>query len=187
MSYTEFHKGKLSILTRSTKETLDYIKKHDLADEFVQCGLDDEIDIETSNPKYLILHKDAKYYGKEIDCWLCEFIEHTEQEGGGDYFVDVKRVSINEYEFTCIFYNGGTCLHEILDEKISELENEPYNKEFEMVKISPRDSYMILDCFQYVLTHMDIEKLDYLYNNYSKEEIAKLGQQFGDMNIRNGW
>lgn len=187
MSYTEFHKGKLRILTRSTKETLDYINKHDLKRDFT-CDIDDdEIDIDTNNPKYFVLHKDSKYYGKDMDCWLCEFIEHIEQEGGGDYFVDVKCISKDEYEFTCIFFNGGTCLHEILDEEISKLENEPYDPEFEMVKIFPRESYMILDVFQFALMHMNIENLEYLFNNYSREEIANFGQKFGDMNLKNGW
>lgn len=187
MSYTEFHKGKLRILTRSTEDTLDYIEKHNLKGEFIGYGSGNELYVKTNNPKYLILHKDAKYYGKEMDCWLCEFIEHTEQEGGGDYYADVKRIGKDEYEFICIFYNGCTCLDEILNEKISALENKPYDKEFEMVKISPRESYMILDCFQYVLMNMNQEKLDYLYCNYSREEIAKFGQKFGDMNLKNGW
>jgi hypothetical protein len=34
---------------------------------------------------------------------------------------------------------------------------------------------------------MNDEKIDYLFCNYSKEEIAKLGQRFGDMNLKNGW
>lgn len=62
-----------------------------------------------------------------------------------------------------------------------------YEVESEIVKISPRESYMILDCFQYVLINMDKEHIDFLFNNYSKEEITKFGQQFGDMNLKNGW
>ena len=34
---------------------------------------------------------------------------------------------------------------------------------------------------------MWIEKLDYLFANYSKEEIAEFGRKFGDMNIKNNW
>ena len=46
---------------------------------------------------------------------------------------------------------------------------------------------MILDCLQYTLNQMDKEKIDYLFCNYSKDEIAKLGQRFGDINLKNRW
>jgi hypothetical protein len=38
-----------------------------------------------------------------------------------------------------------------------------------------------------ILDQMNKEKIDYLCCNYSKEEIAKLGQCFGDINLKNGW
>ncbi len=60
-------------------------------------------------------------------------------------------------------------------------------KKSENVNITARESYMILDCFQCVLMYMQLEKLDYLYCNYSKEEIIKLAQRFGDMNLKNNW
>ena len=85
------------------------------------------------------------------------------------------------------FYNDGTYKEEILSEEISKLEKEPYKVESEMVKIGPRESYMILDVFQYALMKMKEENIDYLFCNYSKEEMAKFGQQFGDMNLKNGW
>ena len=31
------------------------------------------------------------------------------------------------------------------------------------------------------------EDNDYLFCNYSKEEISKLGQRFGDINLKNQW
>ena len=189
MSYTEFHKGKLRVLTRNNKETFDYIEKNNLQDVIKECGWCDEIDFDvvSENSQYIILHKDDVYHEDDCEHMLCEYIEHETQEGGGDYYANVKRIGKDDYEFTLIFYNGSTCEEEILSEKISKLEKEPYDKDFEMVKISPRESYMILDCFQYVLMHMNQEKLDYLYCNYSREEITKLGQKFGDMNLKNGW
>lgn len=59
--------------------------------------------------------------------------------------------------------------------------------DYDIVNITPRESYMILDCFQFVLNKMDQENIDYLFCNYSKEEIAKLGQRFGNMNLKNQW
>lgn len=57
-------------------------------------------------------------------------------------------------------------------------------KEKKTIEISPRESYMILDVCQYALSKMTD---DYIYGNYSREEIEKLGQRFGDLNIKNGW
>lgn len=71
--------------------------------------------------------------------------------------------------------------------KIVARGDEDCKKESENVNITPRESYMILDCFNYVLSKMGEEKIDYLFCNYSKEEIAKLGQRFGDVNLKNNW
>ena len=127
MSYTEFHKGKLRILTRSNEETINYIREHNIQDIIKEDDFSDgEIDFDTNNRKYTILHKDGIYYGKDCQHMLCEYIEHEEQEYGGDYYANVKRIGKDEYEFTLIFYNGGTCEEEILSEEISKLEKEPF-------------------------------------------------------------
>ena len=117
---------------------------------------------------------------------LCEYIKHEESDMSDD-ICNVRRTGRDEYEFELSFYNGGTCEEEILSEEISKLEKELYEVESEMVKISPHESYMILDVFQYALMKMNEENLDYLFNNYSKEEIAQFGQKFGDMNLKNNW
>ena len=129
MSYTEFHKGKLKVLTRNNKETLDYIEKNNLQDIIKECGWCDEIDFDvvSENSQYIILHKDGVYYGDDCEHMLCEYIEHETQEGGGDYYADVKRIGEDDYEFTLIFGNGGTCEEEILSEEISKLEKETWN------------------------------------------------------------
>ena len=75
---------------------------------------------------------------------------------------------------------------EIYEDIINKFDlDEDYEKEFEKIAITPRESYMILDCLRYVLEQMNKEKIDYLYSNYSKEEIIKLGQCFGGMDLKN--
>lgn len=186
MSYTEFNTGKIKVLTRSNKETVDYIKEHHLEEEIEI--MDDGTEFDPLNyKKYLVLHKDGIYYGENCQHMLCEYVKHEENEICDIDICNVRRTGRDEYEFELSFYNGGTCEEEILSKEISKLEKEPYEVESEMIKISPRESYMILDCCQYVLIHLEIEKLDYLFCNYSKEEIAKLGQKFGDMNLKNNW
>ena len=186
MSYTEYNTGKIKVLTRSNEETLNYIKEHHLENEI--DVMDDGTEFEPINyKKYLVLHKDNIYYGENCQHMLCEYIKHKECDMSDIDICEVRRTGRDEYEFELSFYNGGTSEDEILSEEISKLEKEPYKVEYEMVKIGPRESYMILDCFQYVLMHMNIEKLDYLFANYSKEEIAEFGQKFGDMNLKNNW
>lgn len=59
--------------------------------------------------------------------------------------------------------------------------------DYDIININPRESYLIMDCLSYVLDKMDKEKIDYLYCNYSVEEIAKCAQRFGNMNLKNQW
>lgn len=186
MSYTEYQTGKIKILARSNKEIVNYIKEHHLENEIDVS--DDGTEFDPINyKKYLVLHKDGIYYGENCQHMLCEYVEHKEYDMDDVDIREVRRTGRDEYEFELSFYNGGTDEEEILSEKISKLDKEPYEVESEIVKISHRESCIILDCFQYVLMHMDIEKLDYLFCNYSKEEIAKFGQKFVDMNIKNDW
>jgi hypothetical protein len=185
MSYTEFNTGKIKVLTRSNEETVNYIKEHHLEKEIEI--MDDGTDFDSINyEKYLILHKDGIYCGENCQHMLCEYLKHEENEISDD-ICKVTRINRDEYEFELSFYNGGTCEEEILSEEVSKLDKEPYEVESEMVKINPRESYMILDVFQYALMKMKEENVDYLFCNYSKEEISKFGQQFGDMNLKNGW
>lgn len=185
MSYTEYHTGKIRVLTRSNEETLKYIKEHHLENEIEI--MDDEQEIEPINyDKYLVLHKDGIYYGENCQHMLCEYIEHEKTDDIDD-ICKIRRTGRDEYEFELSFYNGGTCEEEILSNEISKLEKKPYKVESEMIKISPHESYMILDVFQYVLAKMNEENIDYLFCNYSKEEMSKFVQQFGDMNLKNNW
>ena len=190
MSYTEFHKGKLRVLTRSTKETLDYIEKNNLQEAIKESSYCYETDFDVQpdyEDKYIILYKDAKFHGDEVEHMLCEFIEHFEREGGDDDLCEIKRVSRDEYEFLCGFYNGGTWLGEILSGEISRLEKQEWNSNEDTITITSRESYMIMDCINYVLNNMIINGMDYLQCNYSREEIAKCGQRFGDLNLKNQW
>lgn len=124
MSYTVYHKGKLRILTRSNEETINYIREHNIQDIIKEDDFSDgEVDFYTNNRKYIILHKDGIYDGKDCQHMLCEYIEHEKQG------LDTKRVikiGKDEYQFKLVFFNGGTCEEEILSEEISKLEKEPF-------------------------------------------------------------
>ncbi len=65
MSYTEFHKGKLKVLTRNNKETLDYIEKNNLQDTIKECGWCDEIDFDVDSLDNAMYFKQA-FYGVPV-------------------------------------------------------------------------------------------------------------------------
>ena len=99
MSYREYHKGKLRILTRSNEETINYIREHNIQDIIKENDFSDgEIDFDTNSSKYIILHKDCIYSGKGCQHMLCEYIEHEELKSVGNYCTKVKRIGKDEYE-----------------------------------------------------------------------------------------
>ena len=208
MSYTEFHKGKFKIVARGDEAIKKYIKDNNLEERI-------ELDINEKTGKIKCLEDTAPFNGDKYDheynmitykryryipksklheCnpnaehLLIQYINHNHFELGEEDINIYKRTARDEFEFAISFYNGGTYELEIYEDIIDKFDlDEDYEKESENVKITPRESYMILDCFQYVLSKMNEEKIDYLFCNYSKEEIAKLGQRFGDINLKNKW
>lgn len=213
MSYTEFHKGKFKIVARGDEAIKKYIKDNNL-EERIELDIDEETgeiydleDKESFNGdkydheyhmiiyrKYMkdvdktITGSDRYNYNPNAEHLLIRYLDH-EHCDLGEADIDIhKRISKDEFEFAVSFYNGGACELEIYEDIISEYDlDEDYEKESESVNITSRESYMILDCFNYVLSKMDEEKIDYLFSNYSKEEIAKFGQRFGNINLKNQW
>lgn len=213
MSYTEFHKGKFKIVARGDEAIKKYIKDNNL-EKRIELNIDEETgkideleDTESFNgDKYdheynmityrrymrdvdkTIIGSDRYKDNPNAEHLLIRYLNHEHRDlDDGD--IDIhNRVSKDEFEFAISFYNGGTYELEIYEDIVNKFDlDTEYEKESEFVNITPRESYMILDCFQYVLSKMGEEKIDYLFCNYSKEEIAKFGQKFGDMNLKNGW
>ena len=213
MSYTEFHKGKIKIVARGDEAIKKYIKDNNL-EERIELDIDEETGeldyLEDREPfngdKYdheynMITYKrymkdvdkniegsDRYKYNPNAEHLLIRYLDH-EHFGLDEGDIDIhKRISNDEFEFAISFYNGGACEQEIYEDIISKYDlDEGCEKESENVNITSRESYMILDCFQYVLAKMNEEKIDYLFCNYSREEIIKLAQRFGDMNLKNNW
>ena len=207
MSYTEFHKGKIKIVARGDEAIKKYIKDNNLEERL-------ELDIDEKTGKIEYIKDNEPFNGDEWDReyhmityrrylpnaskiyernpnaehLLIKYLEHEHFELGEEDIDIHSRISKDEFEFAISFYNGGCCEQEIYEDIISEFDLDAgYENDYEMVKITPRESYMILDCFQKVLNVMNEEDNDYLFCNYSKEEIAKLGQRFGDINFKNQW
>ena len=210
MSYTEFHKGKIKIVARGDEAIKKYIKDNNL-EKRLKLDIDEETGkieyIEDDEPfngdkwdheyhmityrRYMrnvdktITGSDRYNYNPNADHLLIKYIEHEHFELGEEDIDIHKRISKDEFEFAISFYNGGCCEQEIYEDIINEFDlDEDYEKESESVNITSRESCIILDCFNYVLSKIGEEKNDYPFCNYSKEEIAKLKQKFGDLNLK---
>jgi len=207
MSYTEFHKGKIKIVARGDEAIKKYIKDNNL-EERIELDIDEETgkiyELEDNEPfngdkfdheynmitykRYLPNTSKTYECNPNAEHLLIKYIDHEHCDLDEADINIHNRVSKNEFEFAISFYNGGTYELEIYEDIVDKYDlDEDYEKESESVNITARESYMILDCFNYVLSKMDEEKIDYLYCNYSKEEIAKLGQRFGNINLKNQW
>ena len=124
MSRTETHTGKIRVITRTTKDTIEYINKN-LSEYWL---------VELSNNGRIYINETEKYndeyWEKDIEFpydvvevkgqwWLIEFVKHK----AFDEDEDLAEMSINEdgtYDFTCQFYNGGTYLGEVLGWMLEE-------------------------------------------------------------------
>lgn len=116
MSEMKRHFGKMRLLTKTTEETLDYIRQHNLESEFdiVNRETGELWYIEPKTGKYEILDKN----GNEIS--LVEMIEHTEVPEDQDLWSYTKN-SDGTVSFAIEYYNGGTCLTECLSEIFEDL------------------------------------------------------------------
>ena len=167
MSWVETHFGKIRILARGNKAVYDYIERNNLSDKIKDCGWADEIDFDTEDDNYIILHKDAKY-GSDAEHILCEFVVHKEFDEGE--CVDIlQKTGPEEFEFFTQFHNGGTCLEEVLSEELSKAEKvEPIKAKIDeieaMIKQNADDfkngviDYEDLHNSQYIL-FKELEKL----------------------------
>lgn len=118
MSRVETHFGKFKILAYGNKAVLDYIERNNLSDKIKECGWCDTIDFDVEDKNYIVLHKDAKY-GSNAEHILCEFIVHREFDEG-DCIDIMQQTDPKEFEFFIQFYNGGTCLEEVLSKELSK-------------------------------------------------------------------
>lgn len=123
MSYDEKHLGKIRPLTLADGEsTNDLCKKlceknnYDLSsyhDDYIECLKDNGYE------KYLV-----------TDNGIYEIFDHRE-ESDDPYVQKLIPLGDGTFEFVATFYNGGTCLSEILED---ELEKYEQNKSKEVAR-----------------------------------------------------
>lgn len=57
--------------------------------------------------------------------------------------------------------------------------------DYDYIKITPRESYMIMDAISYAIDMLPSHEK--LYDNYTLDELKKCAQQFANLNLKNQW
>lgn len=128
MSYTELQSGKITVIGKFTYDELnnymkDVVKKElpDTYEKIIEQGFPswckDWFEAFNDNAK----NQEMYIYRKET-LFKVSNVRNYEDEGG--FFYDAVKVSDNEYNFMTQYYNGGTCLYEILEEAADKMVDE---------------------------------------------------------------
>lgn len=109
MSETEFHHGIIELIPYKDLgyETVEDYCKQICCDSNITCGTYTDYVKENYYEKYLI-NGDKIYV-----------IVDTSEEPG--HFMNIQRVGPDKYSYATEFYNGGTCLSEMLKEAIENV------------------------------------------------------------------
>ena len=110
MSYTELHTGKFKIVAKNNAEIKKYVEDNNLSDKlsiskYGGWYIDDEF--------YTIIHiKNSDEHA------MIEFIEHIESDPD-DLMVEFQKEDNDKVSFTCLFYNGGTDLNQLIEDYVN--------------------------------------------------------------------
>ena len=124
MSYTELQSGKMSIIGTFSEVELDEYMKHVFEKEFPNvykniiengfpCWSDNWMEVYNDHAQ----NNEMYIYNKSI---LFKVFDVKNYEDYG-YFCDVQKTGDREYKFITQYYNGGTCLSEILEEEADKI------------------------------------------------------------------
>ncbi|MBO6272559.1 hypothetical protein J6O48_07240 [bacterium] len=110
MSYTELHTGKFKIVAKNNAEIKKYVEDNNLSNKlsiskYNEWYINDE--------DYIITHiRDSNEHV------MIKFIEHIELDPD-DYIAEFGKDNSDEVSFVCQFYNGGTCLNELIEDYLN--------------------------------------------------------------------
>ena len=113
MSYTELHTGKFSIVAKGVDEIDAYVNANNLTDKVDRNEYNGKVSYYIDDEGYnIVVVKDIpvmiKYdYHKEEEA--CDYVSYINKEPDGSY------------DFIMMFYNGGTCLSEMIADELKHL------------------------------------------------------------------
>lgn len=115
MSENEYHQGSAKHIC---KEVVGFVAKRELA--IKDHGFIHDPDEDENDGSYI---SDSRFiYVKKLD--RLYIIDDTEEDAYG--FTNCEQVSEDEFHYTTIFYNGGGCLQEVLEDFImKQNQNKP--------------------------------------------------------------
>ena len=125
MSYAERNTGKIKLVAEMTKEECEqychdyYNREFGQTDEIPRFCEDwlEACNDELWKQRYEDPKKSPRFVYVNGKLWFAYDIREHEI---GSFFFDIVKTSDGEYVFNTSFYNGGTCLEEILDEEMEK-------------------------------------------------------------------
>lgn len=111
MSYTEFHTGNFSIVAKGVDEIDAYINENNLADKVERTEYNGKVSYYIDSEEYDIVRV------KDNIPVMIKFKYHNEAEAS-DYVSYINKDEDGSYNFTMMFYNGGTYLSEMIGDEL---------------------------------------------------------------------
>ena len=113
MSYTELHTGKFSIVAKGVDEIDAYVNANNLTDKVDRNEYNGKVSYYIDDEGYNIV------VVKSIPVMI-KYDYHKEEEAC-DYVSYINKGPDDSYDFIMMFYNGGTCLSEMIGDELEHL------------------------------------------------------------------
>ena len=113
MSYTELHTGKFSIVAKGVDEIDAYVNANNLTDKVDRNEYNGKVSYYIDDEGYnIVVVKDIPV--------MIKYDYHKEEEAC-DYVSYINKGPDDSYDFIMMFYNGGTCLSEMIGDELEHL------------------------------------------------------------------
>ena len=113
MSYTELHTGKFSIVAKGVDEIDAYVNANNLTDKVDRNEYNGKVSYYIDDEGYnIVVVKDIPV--------MIKYDYHKEAEAC-DYVSYINKGPDDSYDFIMMFYNGGTCLSEMIGDELEHL------------------------------------------------------------------
>lgn len=114
MSYTELHTGKFKIVAKGINEIDAYVNANNLTDKVDRKEYNGKVSyyIDDRERYDIIVVKDTPV--------MIKYDYHKEAEAC-DYVSYINKGPDDSYDFIMMFYNGGTCLSEMIGDELEHL------------------------------------------------------------------